>query len=71
MNAQSELHRDSEHLSKYCNMNSAPMPKNIKLESSHFPLTISYMEKTYILVLTKSGKLLLQKPFEDISVLNQ
>lgn len=67
MNAQSEPRLHSDHLSNVRSINSAALQKYIKLESKNFPLTISYMEKTYILVLTKSGKLLLQKPFEDMA----
>jgi hemin uptake protein HemP len=39
-----------------------PQPKNITLERCHLPLTISYEGAKYVLVLTRSNKLLLQKP---------
>jgi hypothetical protein len=40
--------------------------KDISLDRENFPLTVRYGNKTYILVLTKSNKLLLQKPFEEV-----
>ena len=38
--------------------------KSVTLERQNLPLTVKYDDKTYILVLTKSNKLLLQKPIE-------
>lgn len=38
--------------------------KSVTLERQNLPLTIKYDDKTYILVLTRSNKLLLQKPIE-------
>jgi len=35
----------------------------IRVDRSQLPLTVHFGEKTYILVLTRSNKLLLQKPF--------
>ena len=35
----------------------------IRVDRSHLPLTVHFGEKTYILVVTRSNKLLLQKPF--------
>jgi hypothetical protein len=34
----------------------------VRLSRDELPLTVQYDDKTYILVLTKSNKLLLQKP---------
>lgn len=65
MNAQAEPRIHSERLSIVKSTDSAAALRKLKLENRNFPLTINYQEKTYILVLTKSGKLLLQKPFED------
>jgi len=42
----------------------APSARSITLKRHNLPMTVRYEDKTYILVLTKSGKLLLQKPLE-------
>ena len=36
----------------------------LKLERGDLPLAVQYGESTYVLVVTKTGKLLLQKPLE-------
>ena len=38
--------------------------KSLILKSTDMPLTVQYGETVYVLVLTKSGKLLLQKPLQ-------
>jgi hypothetical protein len=38
--------------------------KQLDLDRSDFPLTVQYGETTNVLVVTKSEKLLLQKPLE-------
>jgi hypothetical protein len=38
--------------------------KLLTLDRNDFPLTVQYGESTYVLVATKSKKLLLQKPLE-------
>ena len=38
--------------------------KRLTMARSDFPLTVQYGETTYVLVVTKSEKLLLQKPLE-------
>jgi hemin uptake protein HemP len=42
----------------------AATQKTVTLDRSNLPLSINYDGKRYILVLTKSNKLLLQKPIE-------
>ena len=50
-----QLHQTSRETSK-------PQHNHLKMDRKDLPLTISYGEKTYILIVTKSEKLLLQKP---------
>lgn len=38
--------------------------KLLKLDRTDFPLHLQYCGTTYVLVVTKGGKLLLQKPIE-------
>jgi hypothetical protein len=38
--------------------------KLLTMDRNDFPLTVQYGESTYVLVVTKSEKLLLQKPLE-------
>ncbi len=38
--------------------------KQLTLDRSDLPLTVRYGETTYVLVVTKTEKLLLQKPLE-------
>jgi len=38
--------------------------KMLTMDRSDFPLTVQYGETTYVLISTKSKKLLLQKPLE-------
>jgi len=38
--------------------------KRLTLDRNDLPLTVRYGESTYVLVVTKSEKLLLQKPLE-------
>ena len=38
--------------------------KLLTMDRKDFPLTVQYGETTYVLVVTKSEKLLLQKPLE-------
>jgi hypothetical protein len=49
-------------LSKYNDETSKPQHNHLKMDRKDLPLTISYGEKTYVLIVTKSEKLLLQKP---------
>lgn len=41
-----------------------PSRKQLTLDRGDLPLTVRYGESTYILVVTKTEKLLLQKPLE-------
>ncbi|MBL0224848.1 MAG: hypothetical protein IPQ16_04495 [Geobacteraceae bacterium] len=43
---------------------SKPPRKQLTLDRKDFPLTVRYGETVYVLVVTKSEKLLLQKPLE-------
>jgi hemin uptake protein HemP len=59
--------REFQVLSSHVAGNNELLRKHLSLQRQNFPLTINYGEKTYVLVLTRSGKLLLQKPFEESS----
>jgi len=51
-------------LTKLNDTNTASPRKLLTLERKDLPLTVQYGETTYVLVVTKSEKLLLQKPLE-------
>ncbi|MFZ4855554.1 MAG: hypothetical protein ACOYL3_04090 [Desulfuromonadaceae bacterium] len=49
-------------ISEFKETDPVPSRKRLTMARNDFPLTVQYGETTYVLVVTKSEKLLLQKP---------
>jgi len=52
------------NISEFTVTSTVPPRKMLTMDRSDFPLTVQYGETTYVLIATKSKKLLLQKPLE-------